>query len=538
MSFHPAASLPRLRALAQTRTMSEGQLFSILTMAALSVAFSVRVVQFSTATFPLNDGGMFYQMARDLEASHFRLPAFTRYNGESIPFAYPPLSLYLCTILDTISPMDLATIFILVPLVCTCLIVAAFVPLANDLCKSRNTALVAVLILAMLPRSYIWLLMGGGVTRSLGMLCAVVALHQAHRAWTKEDRRAALLAGFAAAATALSHLETAWFLVFSLALFAIAFGRTRRGATDAAIIAGVALLAVLPWLVAVIGHHGLAPFMNAARSGDSILSNAAVREAILLTVARGGGTGEPFFPMIAAAGLLGAFVCFVSRRMLLPIWWLAIIVLDFRAFATFASLPVAIMAAIAMTDVVWPGIMTAARTFRSPRQAKLAGLLGILVLGYFAATGVVYRPAGSDQAALRPLAPADRMAMAWVREHTAAGGRFFLVPERAWEVDRTLEWFPALTARSSVTTVQGSEWTGEFRRRIADHYRAWGCANAGSTCLDAWSSATGRSFDYVYLPNGSGRPCCTLLASSLMADARYVEIYDGPGAIIFSRVVP
>jgi hypothetical protein len=50
--------------------------------------------------FPLNDGGMFYTMIKDLQSAHFHLPAFTSYNQANIPFAYPPLPFYLAGAMD------------------------------------------------------------------------------------------------------------------------------------------------------------------------------------------------------------------------------------------------------------------------------------------------------------------------------------------------------------------------------------------------------------------------------------------------------
>ncbi len=60
------------------------------------------------STFPtakVNDGGFFFSMTRDLEASNFRIPAFTTYNGGHIPFAYPPLGFYLAAILDRVDAL-------------------------------------------------------------------------------------------------------------------------------------------------------------------------------------------------------------------------------------------------------------------------------------------------------------------------------------------------------------------------------------------------------------------------------------------------
>ena len=47
------------------------------------------------AGFPVNDGGMFYVMMKDLQANHYIPPLYTSYNQINIPFAYPPLAFYI-----------------------------------------------------------------------------------------------------------------------------------------------------------------------------------------------------------------------------------------------------------------------------------------------------------------------------------------------------------------------------------------------------------------------------------------------------------
>ena len=43
----------------------------------------------------MNDGGLFFAMMRAIQLNGPALPELVTYNGELIPFAYPPLALYL-----------------------------------------------------------------------------------------------------------------------------------------------------------------------------------------------------------------------------------------------------------------------------------------------------------------------------------------------------------------------------------------------------------------------------------------------------------
>jgi len=111
----------------------------------------------------------------------------------------------------------------------------------------EHIGLAAVFAFALIPRGYIWLLMGGGVTRSLGLLFAILALYAVCRVYREGNRPAIAWAALFCGLTVLSHLETAWFLAFSIAIFFVAFGRTREAVINSAVIAAGTLLIAAPW---------------------------------------------------------------------------------------------------------------------------------------------------------------------------------------------------------------------------------------------------------------------------------------------------
>jgi hypothetical protein len=49
----------------------------------------IRISGVLQSDFPLNDGGLFYTMIKDLMANGYRLPVTTSYNHLNLPFAYP-----------------------------------------------------------------------------------------------------------------------------------------------------------------------------------------------------------------------------------------------------------------------------------------------------------------------------------------------------------------------------------------------------------------------------------------------------------------
>jgi len=106
-----------------------------------------------------------------------------------------------------------------------------------------------------------------------------------------------------------------------------------------------------------------------------------------------------------------------------------------------------------------------------------------------------------------------------------------------------LEWFPALSGRQSLYTVQGTEWTqGEnFTAYVKSTYAVQDCLSSSEdACLD---SAIARSqYDYIYLLKVLRANNCQPLdlprtfpffLEGLRGDESFEAVYETEGAIIF-----
>ena len=135
----------------------------------------VRVYPVLMRSFPLNDGGMFLVMIRELRANGFALPAFTSYNLSSIPFAYPPLGLYLAAFLNVLG-FDELSILRWMPVAINASSIPGFYLMANEFLRDRPRAAVATAFYALTAGTYDWQIMGGGVTRAPGMLFLILSM--------------------------------------------------------------------------------------------------------------------------------------------------------------------------------------------------------------------------------------------------------------------------------------------------------------------------------------------------------------------------
>jgi hypothetical protein len=514
---------------------------------AIGLGFAVRSARTLSADFPLNDGGLFYVMARDLQHAQYRIPALTTYNAAGIPFVYPPLGLFVAATLDALTPLSLLDIFRFLPLAGSTLTILAVYLLARSLLPTRATAGTAAIAFALTPRGYTWLLMGGGITRSLGFLFALLALHQVHAMYSRHRPAATVAATLFSALAVLSHPESAPFLALSSAALFLAFGRHRQGVSSSIVVAAGTVLLTAPWWAAAIAAHGLAPFQTAFQAGGPLAASGETRERLLLSLLQFGYTGEPFFPVIAALGLLGAVCCLATGRVLLPGWWLALVVLMNRSYPTYAAVPVALMAAIAVHEVLLPLLTRPVRVGPAddlPPAARRRRPLGLALaaaalLTYLTAAALAVRPGlTQDGSALLALTADQRAAMDWVAHETPPQSRFLIIPTTNWGTARTAEWFPALTERVSVATPQGHEWLprSEFVRRVVAFQLALACRNDTAACLSGISRQTGLWFTYVYIDKDpEGMACCAHLVQSLDSAPDVQKVYDGPGASIYAR---
>ena len=197
----------------------------------LLVGGYIRLSMGLTATFPLNDGGLFYQMTQELVANHFRLPLFTAYNHLDIPFAYPPLAFYLTGALNQLFGWSLLDIYRIFPAVITVLTIPAFYLLARDLTDDDNHLSLAVLIFALLPVTYVWAIMGGGVARSLAYLFALLALHYVIKLFRNQRNKYLLPAALLLSAAILSHPETGFHTAVSVPVLWFFLSKNKKGAT-------------------------------------------------------------------------------------------------------------------------------------------------------------------------------------------------------------------------------------------------------------------------------------------------------------------
>ena len=507
---------------------------------------AVRVFLPVSAPAPLNDGGLFYAMIRDLQAARYALPALTSYNVAGIPYAYPPLAFYLTGLVADLLGLEVLDLVRILPGVFSSLTIPAFYLLAKEVLGSRTRALLPTLVYAFLPRTMDWLVMGGGITRSPGLLFALLFSRQIVVLYKSGSWRSGLSAMALGSLVVVTHPEAALHSALNGVIFYVLLSRSRKGLLQAAAVTLGTLACSSPWWATIALRHGWSVFAAplSAAAQDSL--SLPVRVFSLFGFQF---TDEPFLTLLAVLGLIGMAAKIVRRDLLIPIWLVVTYLAEPRGGGLYLMVPLAMLIASALESVILPGLSRLARKSAGEASTEIAedgGLEHLLrgsvakwVLGYV----LIYSVMSAFYVILViqqrfSLKSGDLAAMDWVRENTPATTRFALITGERPLRDSSSEWFPALAERRSAGTVFGYEWIndGRFGERTADYLELQACSNEGPDCLERWQRATGAVVDCVYVRRYvEDRSVERPLESSLRDSREYSVVFDSKMVVILCR---
>ena len=160
-------------------------------------------------------------------------------------------------------------------------------------------------------------------------------------------------------------------------------------------------------------------------------------------------------------------------------------------------------------------------------------LLGLVTYTFM--SGMIYSMQLGNQFRILPQ---ERDAMAWVAQNTPQASRFLVLTGESSLTDPLSEWFPALTGRVSLVTVQGHEWTldSPLLENLRTYNQAQACLNKDLSCLSRWD------FDYVYIrkikpmPEGYVAERPNILNVSLRGSQDYRIIFENEAAVIYQII--
>jgi hypothetical protein len=304
----------------------------------------------------------------------------------------------------------------------------------------------------------------------------------------------------------------------------------------------------------VLSLHGLAPFDAASLTGGW----TSVKEQ-LLGIEDFTSPPRLLLSLPGALAVIGAITCVLRGNLLIPIWLPLVFVLIPRSAPSQGTVPLALLAAVGLGEVVVPGIRRAIKGGAAWHLAQLAiaksrhsqrWLYAFLLVASTALAGLLtavsfYWPRMHlGRHALDAVTPVDRQAMQWIAENTPVDSQFMVVSSRwAWEEDQVGEWFPVLAERRSLLTVQGAEWLpGElYERKICLRNKVRELAVTGKSIddVDDWASGRGVPFTHIYVSTSLLGPIdWTSVTSTAVASPNYRVLWESSNAVVLERREP
>jgi hypothetical protein len=506
------------------KTETEKLNFLILVFGLLLSAYA-RFLPSLMVGFPVTDGGLFHVMVKALQSNHYILPAFVEFNGSSIPFAYPPLGFYFTALVADIFRLSLLEVFRWLPAAGSLVFAIAFFPLASSMLKSQLKGTLATIFFALLPRSFTWTVMGGGVTRVWGLFFLMLILWSAYKLFTTPSKKYLILTILFGSGVIFSHPDASLHAASLCLVMWLFYGRSKQGIKNALLAALGIVLLTAPFYAVIISRHGVGPYLNASQTGFS--SSWA-----WLAIFTGSFAEEKFVTLISALALLGLVVAISKREFLLPVWLFLPALLDPRGAALILLIPWSMLAATAFVDIILRGLAggdfdEADWSISFGKSVAIKVALSALI--FYAFAGAVL----SDQVYPKvSLSVSDRAALDWGNRNVPAGSRFAIVTgETEAFADAVSEWFPALTESISIATIQGYEWLPGFHDKMDGYYALQTCFNRTYECLEG----QGADFEYVLVSQNGLAESVNPLADSLKGSAGYQLLYEKGDVVIFQK---
>ncbi|RLD09102.1 MAG: hypothetical protein DRI65_00345 [Chloroflexota bacterium] len=506
----------------------------IVLLLAILLGIIVRWNFIAGSEFPINDGGFFYTMVSDLIANNFRLPKFTSYNLAEIPFAYPPLAFYLIGGINKITRLPIIELIHYLPFGISILTIPAFY-FASKIFFPEELfyRALATYIFATLPRTFEWFVMGGGITRSLGFIFALLAL--AFYTKATRDHRGGIdffLAALCSSLTALSHPVALIFLAFSIAIITIYFWSAKI--TYPLILGVLVVLFTSPWWVTVLINNGLDPFIGASNTGHMNWFDVGY-----LITQNFDFENRFFLRLISFLAIMGLFSKQKRKAFFLGVLVGVGYLFVPRGGVDLLTTYLALLGTLGFATIVeaWGKDYKGNENieneiYRFDRKSRIL-LLYLIIYSFIGAYSYKYVDGKVDL----HLSEGEYQAMIWIRENSAKTETVVHLPPNSsyqdWWNDYFGEWLPGLTERHSIATVQGHEWLpGEFNHKIEQYGSLRNCSVQGVDCVEEWIKTFGNEFDYLLL-NQNQHP--KIVLDNFLCASWYSVVYENEDVVILKR---
>ena len=496
----------------------------------------VRIGHVISVDFPLNDGGLFYSMIRELGESDRILPVYTSYNQAQIPYAYPPFSFFILHILENMLKVSLLDIMRMFPALVSCLTIPLFYRFTHKILTSKTGVLFSTLAFSFLPTSFDWLIVGAGVTRAPAFVFSLLALNGAISFLKEKSYQHLLVVTVGFTLVILTHPGIAWFTFYSLCvLFGYKALSERKFLLHLGSVMVTSGLLSSIWWLTIVQRHGWKVFVYPFQTESYSFASLLTPFTFLFT-------NEPFLDIFAVIGLLGLFISFRRKNYLIPVWFIVVFLLEPRLSAIYSVIPFSILVGTGFANGILPAIQKDGLRDKPDDADKihwdlLTRVFVIFLLLYV--TTAAYLAVQSKH-----LSREQIQSMKWTAKNSSQDESFIILTgTQSYGKDYASEWFPALSGRKSVTTPQGMEWLpdNQFQKMAEAHFDLQKCVEENLACLNNWGHFYEKDFAHIFISKKSIREngqSVDLLLDDLKNHSSYSVVFENDDVIIFYEKSP
>ncbi len=484
----------------------------------LLAAFPLLFASAIRQKFPLGFAGLYTLMAERIAAANFYLPQGVPYYGPGgIPFAYPPLGLYLMAVFLKLGISAWTYLRYAPPVFCWLALVPLFL-LARRVTKSNLGGMVAAVLTAGSFYLFYSQAESGGIVRGLAFGLGLLAVFYFDQMVETFRWRDAILSGVFFGLTTLTHLGYAYYFALWFGVWVIT--QPKRKNWIGAVVAGaVSLVITLPWIIVMLVRYGAPVFSNAFLSHDNVKFLSLIQNLVsILALFRNNLQSlfeTPWLLVLVAAGLV---TLLARKKFSLPVLFLLVSIVfyeDPRFILTVSY----IVAGYTISSLY--RFITSGKYIKNRPLEKL--ISSVVVVGLFIP---IYIHSFDQLSRQYPLVNQEMLdAAAFMRNNTPPQARYLDLLNSDTQED---EWLPYLTRREPVLAGWGSEWTGTYTIQGVEAVELGKCTSSQSLrCLEEWFTTTNKQPGYIIMSTGSGK-----LAVSLEQSLQWKDVYSNSRYLI------
>ncbi len=448
---------------------------------------------------PTGYAGLFCVMIEQIIAGNFALPDSVPYYGPGgMPFAYPPLALYIASFFVGVLRVPLFDYLRFAPpLVGVLALVAAYL-LARTILARRAKALIVMILYATQRENHIYNIESGGIVRGISMIPLLLGIALVWKITRQagSQRANVILATLCFALTLLTHLSAAAIFAITVAVLVITAPRRDGWVVRAcvAILGGGALLTA-PWWGSTLLHLGPGVFLSALDSHGNLPAlgldgaNAIGPFIVMLRLLVNPGISWAT-TLIFGMTLLGLAYHLLRKNWTLPLWFFSLLYLVGES-DRFVPLIGALMVADLLVDMSRFGPIADARP--PQRLERWHTVVLLLLLLIFSGQGLVMLYSR------QPSLSVDALELGhWFQTNTPPKATFAFASNQ----HDLAEWLIYLTRRTPLIAAWGAEWTGQFPQQARLFGRMAQCSVGQSySCLVDLFRSMGQEPDYIIVPS-------------------------------------